>query len=371
MLDRSIGLLRHARDAGQRRPAFRRPALSPHGATPMRSAARALACLTLTLTLTGCTHAQHPAAPKNSGTTTAASRSPQAVELPGNSWPAELAMAPDGTLWVTETSIGFLASISPGGRITQHRLADAIHAPSLDPSYLSIASDGSVWFTCPLNVGRLTPDGKVSLFGKPPIVYGSPGPITAGTDGSIWYAGADFKASQLVHITASLSATHVSVPMAKATPNMTGLAFGPGGRLWFTQSPLSNDPGEVGYADSSGHTKVWSADTTFLGSIVPGPDGALWFAETNAIGRITPSGTISYYRTAKMKYIGSIIAGPEHALWFTTSTSLGRITTAGVITLWPLHGAQELTDLVYDPRHHGFLIADAKAAVLRWFPMPA
>ncbi|WP_406141671.1 hypothetical protein [Streptomyces sp. NBC_01089] len=285
-------------------------------------------------------------------------------------------MAPDGTLWLTETSLGFLASISPGGQITQHRLADADHAPSLDPSDLAIASDGSVWFTCPLNVGRLTQDGKVSL--QPAIAYGSPDAITAGTDGSIWYGGSNYKGSQLVHITASLAATHFTVPTPRfkmpGSPEIRGLAFGPGGRLWFTASVDAEDPNEVGYADSSRHTKVWPLPAAAwpLGSIVPGPDGALWFAETNAIGRIAPSGTISTYRTtAKMKYLQSIIAGPDHALWFTSSTGVGRITTAGVITLWPIRGAQELTDLVYDPRHHGFLIADAKAAVLRWFPMPA
>ncbi|WP_371679701.1 hypothetical protein [Streptomyces sp. NBC_01276] len=56
---------------------------------------------------------------------------------------------------------------------------------------------------------------------------------------------------------------------------------------------------------------------------------------------------------------------------FPTSTGVGRITTAGVITVWPLPEARELTALVYDPRHHGFVVADAKAAVLRWFPTPA
>ncbi|WP_053729510.1 hypothetical protein [Streptomyces sp. WM6378] len=341
----------------------------------MHPAVRALACLALALPLmlTGCTDAHRPAAPEHSATATVVSRSPQAVELPGNSWPAELAMAPDGTLWAAESSIGFLASISPDGRIIQHRLADAIHSPSLDPTYLAVASDGSVWFTCPNYVGRLAPDGKVSLFGPPVMGPGSPDAITAGADGSVWYGSASVDASQLTHLTASLSATRIPVPLAPFAPHVTSLAFGPGGRLWFTESPISKAPSEVGYADSSRHTEVWRLPlaATPIGSIVPGPDGALWFSETNAIGRITPSGAISSYRTGNMTYVRSVIAGPDHAMWFTTSTEVGRITMAGVISLWPLPGAQDLADLVYEPRHHGFLIADAKAAALRWFPMPA
>ncbi|MGW0883139.1 Vgb family protein [Streptomyces sp. NPDC002671] len=281
-------------------------------------------------------------------------------------------MAPDGTVWVAETSLGFLASISTSGRITQHRLADALHAPSLDPSYLAIASDGSVWFTCPLNVGRVAPDGRVSLFDRPPVVYGIPDVIITGTNGSIWYGSTSFRGSQLIHITSSLSATRVSVPSVQNPLGITGLTQGPGGRLWFTESSNSNDPDEVGYADSSGHTKVWPlpTDVTPVGAIVPGPDGALWFAETNGIGRITPNGAISSYRTPKVKNVLTVIAGPDHALWFTTPTDLGRITTAGVITLWPVPGAKKLTDLIYDSRHHGFLITDPEAAVLRWLPKP-
>ena len=108
-----------------------------------------------------------------------------------------------------------------------------------------------------------------------------------------------------------------------------------------------------------------------LATIVAGPDGAMWFAEQYAIGRITPSGDTSTFRVTLRQYVYDVVAGPGDSLWFTTPTEVGRITTKGVITLWPIPGAQELGVLVYDPHHHGFLLADAKAAVLRWFPAPA
>ncbi|MER6736512.1 Vgb family protein [Streptomyces puniciscabiei] len=335
----------------------------------MRSATHLLTgLLTLTLTLAGCTATHHPAAHEKDATATATPRPPRTIELPGNSWPSNIAIAPDGTLWATESSLGFLASISRSGRITQHRLTDPLHAPSLEPSYLAIGSDGSVWFTCALDIGRITPNGKVTLFHRPPLVYGSPDAITADTDASIWYGGTTANEWRLVHITAAFSTSYVHVPLAQFAPHITGLAFGPGKRLWFTSYSLDNERGKVGYTDTHSHTKIWPTDAS-PGSIALGPDGALWFSETDAIGRITPSGAISYHRAPAMKNPGGIVPGPDHALWFTTSNSMGRITTAGTITLWPVHGAQELTDLVYDTRRHGFWVADAKAAVLRWFPL--
>ena len=343
----------------------------PYQPRPVRCATRVLAgLLALTLTLAGCTGAHDTAAPETSATSSTA-RPPRTIELPGNSWPGQLAMAPDGTLWVAESSLGFLASISPSGRVTQHRLTDPLHAPSLDPSHLTIASDGSIWFSCPLDIGRITPDGKVSLFHDLPMVYGSPDAITAGSDGSVWYGATTADGWQLVHITAKLSASHVSLPLHQFGPHITGLAFGPGERLWFTSSPIGNERGKVGYADAHGHTRIWPTDDPFVGRIVPGPDGALWFGERVAIGRITPSGSISYHRAPRMKYLGGLVSGPGDALWFTTSTSVGRITTAGTITLWPVPGARELTDLVYDAHRHGFWVADAEAAVLRWVPLPS
>jgi virginiamycin B lyase len=76
-------------------------------------------------------------------------------------------------------------------------------------------------------------------------------------------------------------------------------------------------------------------------SITRGPDGNLWFTEGggNRIGRITPAGVISLFRTdpAAGRPHG-ITTGPDRNLWFTERTGnvVGRITPAGVITRFPL-----------------------------------
>jgi virginiamycin B lyase len=62
--------------------------------------------------------------------------------------------------------------------------------------------------------------------------------------------------------------------------------------------------------------------------IVAGPDGALWFANLNAIGRITTSGKLTFYRGHGIDDPQGITAGPGRAMWFTNfdGGSIGRTT---------------------------------------------
>jgi virginiamycin B lyase len=70
-------------------------------------------------------------------------------------------------------------------------------------------------------------------------------------------------------------------------------------------------------------------------SITAGPDGALWFTNTNgnSIGRISTDGTVTNYSGATIKAPHSITTGPDGALWFTNTNgnSIGRITTLGKV----------------------------------------
>ena len=61
-----------------------------------------------------------------------------------------------------------------------------------------------------------------------------------------------------------------------------------------------------------------------------GPDGALWFTnydpQSNSIGRITTTGTVTNYTDPGIRNPVGIVAGPDGALWFTNDNSIGRIT---------------------------------------------
>src|SRR6266851_5201233 len=62
--------------------------------------------------------------------------------------------------------------------------------------------------------------------------------------------------------------------------------------------------------------------------ITAGPDGNLWFAESNNIGRITPSGSITTFPVpTQSSSPEGITAGPDGNLWFTDAgNNIGRIT---------------------------------------------
>lgn len=72
-----------------------------------------------------------------------------------------------------------------------------------------------------------------------------------------------------------------------------------------------------------------------------GPDGNLWFTarQASAIGKITPSGTVTLYTNANINRPRAITAGPDGNLWFTSHDNdrIGKITTAGAITVFPVN----------------------------------
>jgi virginiamycin B lyase len=77
-------------------------------------------------------------------------------------------------------------------------------------------------------------------------------------------------------------------------------------------------------------------DAFYSSRITAGPDGALWFTDSNgdSIGRITASGAIRTYTDPSIQGPSGITAGLDGALWFTNvfGDSFGRMTTSGEIS---------------------------------------
>ncbi|MBA3551293.1 MAG: hypothetical protein H0W27_00275 [Actinobacteria bacterium] len=73
------------------------------------------------------------------------------------------------------------------------------------------------------------------------------------------------------------------------------------------------------------HSRPWR--------ITPGPDGNLWFTDTNSdlIGLITPSGEITEYSIGDGKHPYDIVAGRDGNLWFTENLNnkVGAVDTDG------------------------------------------
>jgi streptogramin lyase len=69
--------------------------------------------------------------------------------------------------------------------------------------------------------------------------------------------------------------------------------------------------------------------------IAPGPDGNVWFTNTDAdmVGKVTPGGTITEYPIGDGKFPYDIVAGRDGNLWFTENINdkTGAVSTGGTL----------------------------------------
>ncbi len=293
---------------------------------------------------------------------------PPAGSKPGTaSTPATLTAitaGPDGALWFTGV---------PGevGRITTAGVVTEFAVPAIPPPAgsspgtagtpatledITAGPDDALWFTgVPGEVGRITTAGVVTEYATPnfsPPSNGIVTTITTGPDGNLWLTGN----TAIGRITPTGTFTSFEVPGNFNT--IAGLTPGPGGNLWFTEQEGSSfEQGDgsttaeqpaVGEITPAGVTKLYALphETTLnpnLGVrtspsvITTGPDGALWFGDNGAIGRITTAGTIQQFPLpTPTATVTDITAGPDGAVWFGENGAIGRITTTGTITMYPL-----------------------------------
>ena len=190
--------------------------------------------------------------------------------------------------------------------------------------------DGALWFTeTNVNkIGRVTTAGVMTEFPLP-LPLGGPVNITSGPDGALWFVGS----GGIGKLTTSGATTLFPVQASKITA-------GPDGALWFSgfSGTLNTGPA-IGRITTTG-TVTWYGlpNSSHPVSIVSGPDGALWFVDiSGSIGRITTAGSITQYPVPLLDNVGEfgkhLAVGSDGALWFGFGNDLiGRITTGGVLT---------------------------------------
>ncbi|MEO8754142.1 MAG: hypothetical protein ABI624_15845 [Casimicrobiaceae bacterium] len=116
----------------------------------------------------------------------------------------------------------------------------------------------------------------------------------------------------------------------------TAIAAGADGNIWFTEKIA----GKVGRITPSGAIAEFSlpGSGTILG-LAAGQDGNIWVkGYAGKIFRVTPTGTVNSFAipAASLGRDVELVQGPDGALWFAEDKALGRITMAGVITEFPL-----------------------------------
>jgi virginiamycin B lyase len=101
------------------------------------------------------------------------------------------------------------------------------------------------------------------------------------------------------------------------------------GALWFAGTDA------VGRIDANGTVKTWPIPGNESGTAITAAGGALWFTSEDArdhINRLSTSGAVSRLALSGAPAsldAGDIAGGPDGALWFTQRDGIGRVTTGG------------------------------------------
>jgi len=189
---------------------------------------------------------------------------------------------------------------------------------------------------------------------SPSGFVGSPGGITAGPDGAVWFTVtiAPSDGGYIGRATPA-GAIEFQIPTSGAGP--VGIVTGPDGNLWFTEGSGN----KIGRITPAGSIVEYDLSPGFNSpqGIAVGPDGNLWFTEgaTGKIGRITPSGFLTDFQLPPMSVPLGIVAGPDGALWFADLVGrIGRLTTRGDLTEFQLPtdpgcGADEPSGIAVGP----------------------
>ncbi|MQY06146.1 Vgb family protein [Actinomadura macrotermitis] len=157
------------------------------------------------------------------------------------------------------------------------------------------------------------------------------------------------------------TATEYSLPIADVAP--TGLAGGPGGSVWFTETS-----GGIGQITASGKVKEYQVPRNSRNlkgvpaAMANGTDGSIWYTDTSTtaprLGRVDPatgastlfelptSGPLSF----PFSMVNSIAPGANGTMWFSGLDSgvLGKIDASGNVTLYAAGGSPSAVTLGKD-----------------------
>ncbi len=203
--------------------------------------------------------------------------------------------------------------------------------------------DGNMWF---LDEGagalaRVSMAGIVKEFSLSGSLGGSPVSLALGADKKFYIS--DETTSIAVATTAGKSKS-IAIPSGDNT-SLDGIGAGPDGNVWFAEV---NHIGKVTPAGViTEYAYPTQPGTNQYGGVTAGSDGNVWFAESsqNAIGRIVPStGTISMFQIPVSCTPAAVVLAKDNNVWFACLASapqMGRITPAGVISVYPIGGSFE------------------------------
>ena len=210
--------------------------------------------------------------------------------------------------------------------------------------------DGALWVTPSgvspsFNIGRMTTAGQFSQFNLP-SGYFPGGPIVTGPDGALWLE--IFSATNVAANTAIARMTTsgaITQYVYEETDGIVDMTVGPDGAIWLAEGD------RLGRLTTSGVYSHFSIGNFFPTGIATGADGNLWFLAvspqgSSVIGKMTPAGVVTtfpFLGEVPIFAVKPITAGPDGAVWFTIYASqgsgvpaIGRISAAGAISTFSI-----------------------------------
>lgn len=233
------------------------------------------------------------------------------------SGPSGLAVAPDGSIFVTELFGNKLAHLDA----RKHSIEEyPIPTPDAWPTGLSLRADGSVWFNCTKSnrIAWLTVEGLVRELPIPTNQTRSTGMVTD-QNGDIWIAERD--ADKIGRLRLDGTFLEYSLPTKHAKP--TGMAIDSQGRIWFAE----RDADKIGVIEGD-RVREYPLPSAHSAPFFPviDRDGKVWFTEIfgNRIGMLEPSDgkVVEYEIPTSDSWPLGLAIDSEGNIWF--SEQLGN-----------------------------------------------
>ncbi len=276
----------------------------------------------------------------------------QVTEIPlptPGSGPSTVAIAPDGTIWFTQSSGNRIGRMAPDGSgYAEYPLP----TPDSSPRVMALGADGNMWFSQHTGnrIGRITPAGEITEFPIPtPDSY--PRAVALGADGNIWFGM--FGAGKVGRITPDGDITEFDLPTPASGPR--AVAAGPDGNIWFSQFHVD----QVGRITPDGEVTEFRLPrpNSGPGDITAGADGNMWLillngridgrnVDGNRVVRVGMDGSM-----AEFDMPGSpgtpinVAVGPDRNIWYSKGDSLGRVLADGTMTEFPAPGGGRVVGL--------------------------
>lgn len=246
--------------------------------------------------------------------------------------PHGIAFDRHGHMWITLQFVNEIAKVNLNGRITH---TYRIPKPA-EPHGLAIANDGAIWWTGKYggNIGRLNPrTGRMRIFALPDR-YSQPIYIQQGC-GAMYFT--ELTHSRIGSITNSGTIKEYRTPTDPPDGGSRPIAVAIRHcKVWFTEERghrfgvLDPKTGKI-----TEYPLPRPTDTDLLASLAFGPTGTLWLelngpTGVDAIGRVGADMKVSLFDVPTQNAVlHRIILGPDGNMWFTEvgADKVGYITT--------------------------------------------